>query len=83
MKNRLANTIASPYIGGLVGGFLVWQISRAVFYLVVISPRREMEPMIAASLFCGDCLNWAMITFLLMIFGVAVGAFLGYRAGKK
>jgi hypothetical protein len=83
MKNRLANIIASPYIGALFGGLLVWLISQAVFYLVVIFPRREMEPMTAASLFCGDCLNWAMITLLLMIFGVAVGAFPGYRAGKK
>jgi hypothetical protein len=83
MLNRRANIIVAPCIGGLVGGFLVWLISRAVFYLVVIFPRREMEPMIAASLFCGDCLNWAMITLLSMIFGVAVGAFLGHRAGKK
>jgi len=62
---------------------MVWLSSYAVFYLVVLYPRREMEPMIAASSFCGDCLGWGMITLLLMILGVAVGATLGYRVGNK
>jgi hypothetical protein len=38
-----------------------------------------MEPMLAASSFCGDCSGWGIITLFLMILGVAVGAVLGKR----
>jgi hypothetical protein len=79
MLKRLTAIILISCVGGLAGGFVVWLTSYAIFYLVVIYPRREMEPMLAASSFCGDCLGWGMIALFLMILGVAVGAILGKR----
>jgi hypothetical protein len=79
MLKRLTAIILIPCAGGLAGGFVVWLTSYAIFYLVVIYPRREMEPMLAASSFCGDCLGWGIITLFLMILGVAVSAVLGKR----
>jgi hypothetical protein len=79
MLKRLTVIILIPCAWGLAGGFVVWLTSYAIFYLVVIYPRREMEPMLAASSFCGDCLGWGIITLFLMILGVAFGAVLGKR----
>jgi hypothetical protein len=79
MLKRLTAIILIPCVGGLAGGFVVWLTSYAIFYLVVIYPRGEMEPMLAASSFCGDCDGWAIITLFLMILGIAVGAILGKR----
>jgi len=83
MLKRLTVMILIPCVGGLAGGLVVWLTSYAIFHLVVIYPRREMEPMLAASSFCGDCLGWGMITLLLMILGVAVGAVLGKRIANN
>jgi hypothetical protein len=79
MLKRLAIILVMPCIGGLAGGLIVWLTNHAVFYLVVIYLRREMEPMLAASSYCGDCMGWGMIALLLMILGVVVGAVLGKR----
>ena len=83
MLKRLAIILVTPCIGGLAGGLIVWLADYAVFYLVVIYPRREMEPMLAASAFCGDCLGWGMISLFLMILGVAVGAVLDKRIANN
>jgi len=83
MLKRLAIILVMPCMGGLAGGLIVWLANYAVFYLVVIYPRREMEPMLAASAFCGDCLGWGMISLFLMILGVAVGAVLGKRIANN
>jgi hypothetical protein len=79
MLKRLAISLVMPCIGGLAGGLIVWLANHAVFYLVVIYPRRDMGPMLAASSFCGDCLGWGMIALFLVVLGVAVGAILGKR----
>jgi F0F1-type ATP synthase assembly protein I len=79
MLKRLTAIILIPCVGGLAGGFVVWLTSYVIFYLVVIYPRREMAPMLAASSFCGDCLGWGIITLFLMVLGVAAGAVLGKR----
>ena len=83
MLKGLAIILVMPCIGGLAGGLIVWLANYAVFYLVVIYPRREMEPMLAASSFCGDCDGWGIITLFLMILGVAVGAILGKRIANN
>ena len=83
MLKRLTTSLLIPCLVGLAGGFVVWLASYTIFHLIVIYPRREMDPMLAASSFCGDCLGWGMITSFLMVLGVAVGAVLGYRLVKR
>jgi len=83
MLKRLTAILLIPCVGGLAGGLVVWLASYTIFYLVVIYPSRELEPMLAASSYCGDCDGWSIVTLFLMVLGVAVGAVLGYRAGKR
>ncbi len=66
-------------LGGLAGGVAAWMLSYSVFYAIVIYPQKNVEPMVAASIACGDCLREGMITVLLMVVGAIISAVAAIR----
>ena len=83
MHQRTVNKVIIVCHGGLVGGFVPWGLSYAIFYLLVIRPKKEMEPMLAASAFCGDCMAWGIVTISMMLLGVLIGAVVGFLCGAS
>ena len=83
MHQRTVKKVIIVCLGGLVGGFVPWALSYSIFYLVVIRPNKEMEPMLAASAFCGDCMAWAIVTISMMLLGALIGAVVGFYAEQQ
>lgn len=68
---------------GLTCGFVIWAISHAIFFETILSQRRAMNPIIAATTVCDDCLIWSVHTFLTMLLGALASAVAIYKLANR